>query len=451
MKKTALLIILLIISNIAFGQTYQWTFVSYTPSPSPVVNSLCVVNQNIIWIACDAAGGGAKVYRSLDGGLNWTLRVNGLANQNSYGIYALDSLTCFVGNTLGSLYRTTDGGLNWTQVLAVSGSFTNGIKMFNSDYGVYYGDPTGSGQPYQFRVTTNGGLNWNLVPGAPIAGNEYGVINAWDWTDSSHFWIGSANITAGATNAKIYRTATGYYGTWLSTTVSGTGGTSGCYYQAVGFINNNQGMIGSSGGDIKKTTDGGTTFLTVTPPSGLGPNSIMNMTGLKDASNTIRVSIVDTGGAKMFSTTNLGTTWINEPLPIQASSQTINHIQFIDATLGYAAFGQSGGVGGIIKYASSSGITNTNNEIPNGYILKQNYPNPFNPSTNIEFSIPKSGFVTLKIYNSLGKEVDVLVNGNISAGNYTITYTPEYLVSGIYYYRLSADNNIITKKMILVK
>lgn len=442
--------LLMLIAITGFSQTGQWSFVSYLPAPNPPVNSIYAASASVIWVACDASGGAARVYLSTNGGLNWTLRNGGLPSQNGYGIFAFDANTAFVGNTLGSLYKTTNGGLNWTNVLTVSGSFTNGIYMFNTNYGVYQGDPTGSGQPYQFRITTNGGNNWNLTPTAPTAGSEFGVINAWDWTDSSHIWIGSANTVASSTNAKVYRTSTGTFGPWSNTVVNGTGGTSGCYFQAVGFINATSGLVGSSGGDIRKTTDGGVTFTTVTPPSGLGSFAVINMNALKDGSGIIRMAIQgDT--TRVFRTSNLGTSWIRETLPLEATLGQVQHLQFLSATVGFAGLGSSGGIGGFIKYALPSGIVGNNGVVPESFSLSQNYPNPFNPSTTIKFALPKSGNVTLKIYNSIGKEVETIVNEVMGAGTYEVSYDASKLNSGIYFYRISANGFTDTKKMMLVK
>ncbi|MBM4157919.1 MAG: T9SS type A sorting domain-containing protein [Ignavibacteria bacterium] len=92
---------------------------------------------------------------------------------------------------------------------------------------------------------------------------------------------------------------------------------------------------------------------------------------------------------------------------------------------------------------------NTNN--PVDYSLSQNYPNPFNPSTTIKFSIAKEGYVTLKIYNILGKEVAVLLNQKMGAGEYQYQYLANGLSSGIYFYELVSGNFRETKRMILVK
>ena len=89
--------------------------------------------------------------------------------------------------------------------------------------------------------------------------------------------------------------------------------------------------------------------------------------------------------------------------------------------------------------------------IPEVYALSQNYPNPFNPSTVINFSIPESGLVTLKIYNVLGQEVVELVNDVKSAGSYEVTFDASNLTSGMYVYTITSGNYSATKKMMLLK
>jgi hypothetical protein len=451
-KLLSILAGLILMINISYSQN-SWTFVSYLPAPSPSINSISVVSPTVIWVAAAAAGGAARIYRTVNGGATWQLKNTGLpTTMNGYGCSALDSMTCWIGSDIMTIYKTTDGGSSWVGQLTVTGSFTDGIKMFNANYGILYADPTAAGQPYQIRYTTNGGTNWILSPTSPVATAEFGVINAWDFTDTSHVWCGSANTTPSSTTAKMYRTVNGTAGNWLTVTVPGTGGTTGCYYQAVGFTDNNNGLIGSSGGDIKKTTDGGVTYSAVVAPPGLTTFSVMNMVSLKDGSNLIRLSIDSGGGTVIWKTSNLGTTWIREQVPTQASSSSISHLQFLNANLGFAALGSpSGALGGLLRYGPVSGIGNNNNEIPASYKLEQNYPNPFNPSTSIKFDLPKSGFVTLKVYNSIGKEVATLVSESMSAGNHQVSFDASSLTSGLYFYKISTDNFTDSKKMLLVK
>jgi hypothetical protein len=84
-------------------------------------------------------------------------------------------------------------------------------------------------------------------------------------------------------------------------------------------------------------------------------------------------------------------------------------------------------------------------------LLSQNYPNPFNPTTTINFSIPKSGFVTIKVYDVLGREVTTLVSQELSAGNYKQQWNANRMPSGIYFYRLQSGSFTETKKLILLK
>ena len=89
--------------------------------------------------------------------------------------------------------------------------------------------------------------------------------------------------------------------------------------------------------------------------------------------------------------------------------------------------------------------------VPDNFSLSQNYPNPFNPSTTIKFSLPDAGEVSLKVYDRLGKEIVDLVNGFRSAGTYEINFDASQLSSGIYFYKLSANGMVNTKKMTLIK
>jgi hypothetical protein len=93
----------------------------------------------------------------------------------------------------------------------------------------------------------------------------------------------------------------------------------------------------------------------------------------------------------------------------------------------------------------------SNNNIPNDYYLFQNYPNPFNPVTNIGYRISNSEFVSLKIYDVLGREVATLINEEKAAGNYEVIFNAKNYPSGIYFYKINSGNFTDTKKMLLIK
>lgn len=97
------------------------------------------------------------------------------------------------------------------------------------------------------------------------------------------------------------------------------------------------------------------------------------------------------------------------------------------------------------------GSTEIKSKIPENYSLEQNYPNPFNPATTIKFSIPQQSYVTLKIYDMLGRETAVLFNQNVLPGSYSVNFSAENLSSGYYFYKLEAGEFVGIKKMIFIK
>ena len=94
---------------------------------------------------------------------------------------------------------------------------------------------------------------------------------------------------------------------------------------------------------------------------------------------------------------------------------------------------------------------NNTTSLPKEYKLFDNYPNPFNPSTTIRYELPKNGFVTIKVYDILGREVATLVNENKTAGEYSVMFNAKNLSSGVYIYQLKAGNFISNKKLLLMK
>jgi len=104
---------------------------------------------------------------------------------------------------------------------------------------------------------------------------------------------------------------------------------------------------------------------------------------------------------------------------------------------------------GTFSYSDEVNVDVTS--LPVQFVLAQNYPNPFNPSTTIKFSIPQSSNVTLKIFNTLGQEVSTLINQNMESGLHTINFDASQLNSGIYFYRLDADQFSQVRKMTLIK
>lgn len=106
----------------------------------------------------------------------------------------------------------------------------------------------------------------------------------------------------------------------------------------------------------------------------------------------------------------------------------------------------------ILKYQPQSAVAKENSMTPENFYLSQNFPNPFNPSTTIKFGLSKSANVSLKVFNVLGQEVSLLLNNQLlEAGNFNVDFNASNLSSGTYIYTLRIDNQVISKKMQLMK
>ncbi|NQV74036.1 T9SS type A sorting domain-containing protein [bacterium] len=106
------------------------------------------------------------------------------------------------------------------------------------------------------------------------------------------------------------------------------------------------------------------------------------------------------------------------------------------------------------RYTSSSLSTEIEDElseVPSEFVLSQNYPNPFNPTTSIEFSLPQTANINLTVFDVIGRQVAVLVSGQMAAGRHNVNFNASNLPSGMYLYRLSTPTGVITQKMILMK
>ena len=135
--------------------------------------------------------------------------------------------------------------------------------------------------------------------------------------------------------------------------------------------------------------------------------------------------------------------------------------RMVDLALGkiylnvHSSINAGGEIRGNLKLGSgvTTSVRSVSEQVPTAFILNQNYPNPFNPTTTISYQLPNNHYVTLKVYDILGKEVTTLVSEMKEAGNYNVQLsTNSYkLSSGIYFYRLTAGNYTATKKLVLMK
>jgi len=171
-------------------------------------------------------------------------------------------------------------------------------------------------------------------------------------------------------------------------------------------------------------------------------DSLIIMASTSGGSSYISVSRL--GPAEMKSCINCSQTeWTKKTFWLPTGT---NRIQL----LGRSQFGNDLYLDSICILTAALGIVNINS-VAYGYSLEQNYPNPFNPSTNIKFSIPKSGFVKLIVTDVLGRKISELVNEFKQAGSYYVDFEGNELSSGIYFYTIESGGFTQTKKMLMIK
>ena len=401
--------------------TYTWT--PQTSGTTVLIHSVSAVSSQIAW----AGGVGGVVRRTTDGGTTWG---NGNPNPgvisgDVYNIYAwsANDAICTTSPAATFIYKTTNGGTNWTQVYTLAGGFINALQMVSATEGYGEGDPVGG--KWTIVKTTDGGNTWARMATEPTqVGSEAG------WNNS--MYILGSNMWFGTNNTKVYH-STDLGVTWTSGATTGNLNTFSVHYNST-----SNGLAG--GVTMSKSVDGGTTYTAATIPGTTG--SLNGLEGKGDDWWAIRT------GADVYRSTNQGSTWTTATTVTGAA---FNDIDLTDGA-GGCPTGWAVGTGTITKMTGSpTGIISYSGEVPSTYLLKQNFPNPFNPTTNINFSIPKSGFVTLKVYNMAGMEVATLLNENKTAGNYIVGFNAANLPSGAYFYRIETGNYTDTKKMLLIK
>ncbi len=215
-----------------------------------------------------------------------------------------------------------------------------------------------------------------------------------------------------------------------------------------GLFNRSVTCLASFGNNIFAGTAESGVFLSTNN----GADWSLRNDGLMDSSN-YALAVCDTilfaGGrsGKIFVTTDKGTNWSL----VVGGLPAVYNVNFL-AVNGSSIY--AGTVGGGLWMRSLSQLVEVSREpaeLPRQFTLSQNYPNPFNPSTAINYSLPKAGYVTITVYDAIGSKIATLVNDYKPAGSYSVSFIGKNLASGIYLYRLEAGNYSIVKKLLLVK
>ncbi|HZW40648.1 MAG TPA: T9SS type A sorting domain-containing protein [Ignavibacteriaceae bacterium] len=377
-----------------------------------------------------------QLYKTTDGCKTWSIQ-NIDSISFSRVIQFMDDSSGFfhtTGKGYSNLYKTTNQGNNWELINRKSGFYPrfldkyNGYSIGSSDS--FYLESSTSTDTFWYQrllKTTNGGITWDSL--SFIDADKNHVIRV---------WVHSATIINLVMNASLYKT-TNAGQSWFKQTTP-------IKVANFWYIDSLEGFIWLH--SLYKTTDGGITW------------SEKNSNALKivfSDSTTLFGSLYNT---YLFKSTNRGETWF-ELRGIETSDETYNYY-FLNKDFGFA-IQYSGGIAKFYRttdggytwtFVGSIPNTATNQEENNilyYFSLEQNYPNPFNPSTKINYTLPKQGLVTIKVYDVLGKEIMQLVNEEKPSGEYEVEFDGSSLSSGIYYYKIQAGEFVQTKKMVLMK
>jgi photosystem II stability/assembly factor-like uncharacterized protein len=413
----------------------------------------------------------------------WTKQYSNYSGLSFYSIFMIDENDGFV---VGSkIYGTTNGGEDWFNI----------PESYPNLYSVWFPVPDigiAVGSSGVIIKTTDGGGSWISRPSGTSR-----LLQSVFFRDANTGWVAGGHFTFGTVILKTTDQgetwvekpcsesdgllqdirfvsdevgwAVGYKddGSIIVKSTDGgeswqtlNSGVTDCRLETVFFLNENLGWVGglrdyfgSPKVVLLKTTNGGDTWISQIS------NKLGNIHSLRmcDTNRGWAAGLGDLWGNQYglnYETTDGGNSWIHRT---EFDDIYMNSIFFLNPTTGW---GNS--LVSVYKYQTATDV-NEITSFPKYHSLSQNYPNPFNPNTKIKYQIPELSFITLTVYDVLGKEVATLVNEEKAVGSYEVEFNStglshQTIPSGIYFYRLKvypanggANEFVQVKKMILLK
>lgn len=384
----------------------------------PTVEDVKWYDENTGW--CIVLSLTTSLIKTTDGGVNWQgfdyfnsfdglLGKVGIINENTVIVTG----SHFNGDHV--IFKTTDGGTSWTEIPVAANLLGGRIQFVNDNIG--WIESSG------LNKTTDGGMNWELQ-----------VSSVYD------FYFINENVGWYIYGNQIKKTTDGGL-SW----VPQNSGTNNTLY-TIDFIDQDNGWISGDSGTILHTINGGTPVELVSFNADVSGSNVQLswMTAAETNNNGFEIQrsepdVQNPDWKTICFMNGNGTT--TEP---HSYSFTDEH----PAPGKYNYRLKQIDFNGSFEYSK---VIEAETENPDKFALEQNYPNPFNPTTTINYQLPRAEFVTIKIYDVMGREVKVLVNEQKDPGSYSIEFDASKLTSGIYVYQLTAGSFLSSRKLLLLK
>lgn len=442
---------------------------------------------------------GWGIWRSTDEGVTWTQQNSGLGHSYIKSMYIAENGYIYAGTSGGGIYRSENNGETWQQVgLTVAGVKTLAISPVS---GFIFASVSGMSR------STNSGITWEPINSGissrdvvsseikNIAIKPDGTIFigyatnfpstlVYRSTDNGSNWVSAQTGIQGGEILGLTIDDSGYVyastdwnGVYKSTNNGNSWSNIGNPSQGGKLAFNSIGdlFLASYGGGLWKLPAGDTIWVDLTSNYGsnwlyslfISKSDYLYTDGSRSTDNGLTWTTMSIGnmaysyaensaghlfadtfnyGSGVKRSTDYGVTWesINSGIPTNdVRAVAIDSNDYLYAgPWGYSLF-----------KSTTSTITSVEHSdlTPESFSLSQNYPNPFNPRTTIQYSIPSSQFVTIKVYDIIGRDILTLVNEHKEAGSYKVYFMGDNIPSGIYFYRLHAGPFEESKKLILLK
>jgi len=419
MRKTLIFFIILFSAECLYAENYFTLIAQVGSTPS----SFVFTSNDVMFAGTIGSG----VYKSEDYGNTWNQFNSGLTDLDVYSLAVNTSGQIIAGTGNGSVFATSNNGVSWLRTNLNAASKVKALTYVPS--GTIFAGVENDG----IYRSQNNGSTWQRVKGTidiyTIAVNNNEVIFA----------------GAGVPDEGVFRSTDGG-DTWVKvlTTDHNVNSISFNIAGTLFAVTGNLETLNDPLGDIlARSKDAGNTwdfFYTFGSSSyGLVINSLGHL--ILGRYRCVWVS------------TDKGESWA-----IQSSGLELSHGILITYGINSQGFVYAGQDGGYIYRTTFNtiGIKKLSENVPGYFKLFQNYPNPFNPDTKIKFDISPlkaGGEIAAKIviYDVLGKQVTELLNTSLAPGTYEVNWDASEFPSGVYFYRLSTEEFVQTRKMVLIK